>query len=141
MVWELPHVPLGVFVAICVTISTPWLYRIFSSGKPNKPLKETLLSTLLLFHTLYMLHELLASPPQNVFKALGLPVNIPPEYLRAKLVETYGAEEKVPPYLAMLSKRLGLMDLRSLYIRRVRYVLLVLSCWILTSFIDLDMMF
>lgn len=128
MVWDLPRVPLDAYIAICVVISTPWLYQTFLSGKANKSLKVTLLSTLLLLHTLYMLHGLFVSPPQNVFKALGLPVNIPPEYLHAKLVEAYGAEEKVPPYLAMLSKRLGLMELRSLYIRCVRYGFLVWSC-------------
>jgi hypothetical protein len=66
---------------------------------------------------LYMFHALLVSPPQNIFKSLRLPVNIPSEYLHAKLVATYGGETSIPASLAALPKRLGLMELRALYVR------------------------
>src|SRR5258705_185599 len=100
------------FVALSLILATLWLYSLDA-----KSLKERFISTLLLVHTLYLLHALLVSPPQNIFKSLQLPLNVPSEYLHAKLVETYGAEKDVPSSLAALPKRLGLMELRALYVR------------------------
>ncbi|KAJ3490261.1 hypothetical protein NLJ89_g11449 [Agrocybe chaxingu] len=116
---ELPQLSLDAYIALGLVIATPWLYRTFSpfsDQKSPKPTRELLLSTALLLHTLYALYKLLVSPPQSIFKALDVPVNIPPDYLRAKLVETLGGEAHVPQHLDTLLKRLGLMDLRSLYI-------------------------
>jgi len=66
-----------------------------------------------------MLYNLLVSPPKNIFKTLELALNVPPEMLRAKLAESFGGEQNIPQYLEMLLKRLGLMELRSLYVRYV----------------------
>ncbi len=119
MVFEIPQLSSDAYIALCLVLATPLLYRVVSpfSNDAKKDLRDRTLSVLLLLHTLYMFHALLVSPPQNIFKSLELPVNIPPEYLRAKLVEVYGGEQNVPATLVSLSKRLGLMDLRSLYIR------------------------
>jgi hypothetical protein len=101
------------YVALSLVLATLWL----RSAPDSKPLKDRLLSALLFAHTLYMLHALLVSPPQNLFKSLQLPLNIPSEYLLAKLVETYGGETNIPSSLAALPKRLGLMEVRALYVR------------------------
>ena len=109
---------LDAYIALSFILATLWLYSASSpfSLLDSRNLKDRVLSTLLLLHTLYMLHALLVSPPQNIFKSLQLPLNAPSEYLHAKLVETYG-EKNIPPSLAALPKRLGLMDLRAQYVR------------------------
>ncbi|KAH9477466.1 hypothetical protein JR316_0009681 [Psilocybe cubensis] len=116
---ELPQLSLDTYVAICLVIATPWLYRTFSpfSEVRTKTRTEQLVSTTILTHTLYMLYCLFVSPPQNVFTSLGVPMSAAPEELRVKLAERFGSEEHVPEYLRVLVKRLGLMDMRSLYIR------------------------
>jgi len=116
MVLEIPQLSPHAYIAFCLVLATPLLYRM-ASPFSNDAKKVRTLSILLLLHTSYMFHALLVSPPQNIFKSLGLPVNIPSEYLYAKLVEVYGGEQNVPASLVSLSKRLGLMDVRSLYIR------------------------
>ena len=109
----------GAYIALSFILATLWLYSASSpfSFLDARNVKDRVLSTLLLVHTLYMLHALLVSPPQNIFKSLQLPLNAPSEYLHAKLVETYGGEKNIPPSLAALPKRLGLMDLRAQYVR------------------------
>ncbi|KAF9566536.1 hypothetical protein CPC08DRAFT_682401 [Agrocybe pediades] len=117
---ELPHLSLDTFVAIGLVIATPWLYRIytpFSNEPSTKTRTEKLVSTAILGHTLYMLYNLFVSPPQNIFKTLDLPLNASPEALRVKLAESFGGEQNVPQYLELLMKRLGLSDLRALYVR------------------------
>ena len=116
MVFEIPQLSSDAYIALCLVLSTPLLYRVVSPFS-NDAKKVGTLPILLLLHTSYMFHTLLVSAPQNIFKSLGLPVNIPPEYMYAKLVEVYGGERNVPATLVSLSKRLGLMDMRSLYIR------------------------
>jgi len=110
---ELPQLPLDAYVALCLVIATPWLYRTFSS----KSSADQALSALLLLHTLYILYALLVSPPQNIFKTLGLHLTASPEALRAGVAELYGGGQNVPQHLDTLLKKLGLMDLRMIYIR------------------------
>ena len=106
------------YVALSSVLAIFWLYPAFSPFSLDaKNLKDRLFSILLLVHTLYMLHALLVSPPQNIFKSLRLPLNIPSEYMHAKLVESYGGETNLPSSLDILLKRLGLMELRALYVR------------------------
>ncbi|KDR68364.1 hypothetical protein GALMADRAFT_257008 [Galerina marginata CBS 339.88] len=134
---ELPQLSLDTFVAICLVIATPWLYKTyspFSSEKSSKSRTEQLLSTAILVHTLYMLHSLLVSPPQNIFKSLELSLNEAPETLRAKLAESFGGDENVPLHLDILLKRLGLMDMRSFYVRFGHNVLT--TCSYCNSFDD-----
>lgn len=121
MVVAFPQLSLDVYIALSLVLATPWLYLVFTSTSTTKTSK--ILSTLLLLHTLYLLHALLVSPPPNIFKSLGLPVNIPSEYLQARLLEVYGGEQNIPTHLASLPKRLGLMELRSLYVRYVSFSL------------------
>ncbi|KAF9486276.1 hypothetical protein BDN70DRAFT_870372 [Pholiota conissans] len=111
---ELPQLPADVYLAIALVIATPWLYHIFST--PKTPTQQTI-STLVLAHTLYMLYALFVSPPQNIFKVLGVALDAAPEYMRAKVEEMYGGAANVPPHLGQLLKRLGLSDLRSFYVR------------------------
>jgi hypothetical protein len=113
---ELPLLPLDTYIAICLVIATPWLYRTFSS----KSSTDQALSTLLLLHTLYILHALFVSPPQNIFKTLGLHLTASPEALRAAVTDLYGGGQNVPQHLDTLLKKLGLMDLRMIYIRCVQ---------------------
>ena len=120
---ELPQLSIDNFAALCLVILTPWLYRTFRpfSTDPWKQTRlEQIVSTLLLVHTLFMLHALLVSPPQNIFKALGLGLGAAPEHLRAKIVDAYGSDENVPQHMTLLLKRLGLADLRLFYVRYVR---------------------
>lgn len=119
---ELPQLPLDVYIAAGLVIATPWLYRTFapfSTTKPSKTRTEQAISILVLAHTLYILYGLFVAPPQNIFKALGLGLDAPPEHLRMKVVEKFGGENNVPPHLNLLLKRLGLSDLRSFYVRCV----------------------
>lgn len=130
---ELPQLSFDTYVAICLVIATPWLYRTFSpfSEARTKTRIEQLVSTAILTHTLYMLYCLFVSPPQNIFKSLGVPLTAAPDELRTKLTERFGSEEHIPLHLNTLLKRLGLMDMRSLYIR---YVILSSCCgamWLL----------
>jgi hypothetical protein len=68
-----------------------------------------LVLVLVVLHTLYILHTLLVSPPPNVFTRLGLPINTPPETIRAALLDT-----QLPEHLL---KRLHSRDARTLYVR------------------------
>jgi len=113
---ELPQLPLDGYVAICLVIATPWLYRTFGCSKSST---DQALSTLLLLHTFYILHALFVSPPQNIFKTLGLHPTASPEALRAGVSNLYGGDQNVPHHLDTLLKKLGLMDLRLIYIRCV----------------------
>ena len=108
----IPELSLDAYIALSVVLATLWLYSSFSS-------KDRFLSAFLLLHTLYILHALLVSPPQNIFSSLKLPLNIPSEYLYAKLVESYGGETNLPSSVASLPKRLGSMELRTLYVRYI----------------------
>ena len=136
MVVAFPQLSLDVYIALSLVLATPWLYSVFTSTSTTKTSKT--LSTLLLLHTLYLLHALLVSPPPNIFKSLGLPVNIPSEYLQAKLLEVYG-ERNIPTHLASLPKRLGLMELRSLYVRYVSFQIRLPSPIPLTVHVGLGM--
>jgi len=113
---ELPQLPLDAYVAICLVIATPWLYRTFSSSKSST---DQALSTLILLHTFYILHALFVSPPQNIFKSLGLHPTASPEALRAAVANLYGGDQNLPHHLDTLLKKLGLMELRLIYIRCV----------------------
>ena len=114
---DLPQLPFDTYLAISLVIATPWLYHIFSS--PQKSRVYQSLETLLLIHTLFILHALFVSPPQNIFKTLRLHPTASPESLRAGVADLYGGDQNVPQHLDILLKRLGLMDLRTLYIRCV----------------------
>ena len=127
---ELPQLPLDTYIAICLVIATPWLYRTFSSRSST----DQALSTLLLLHTLYILHALFVSPPQNIFKTLGLHLTASPEALRAGVAELYGGSQNVPQHLDTLLKKLGLMDLRMIYIRCVQLWMLFSNSNFLSSF-------
>lgn len=119
---EVPQLSVDTYAALCLVIITPWLYQTFkpfSTDRPAKTRTEQAISALLLTHTLYMLYEILVSPPQNIFKAFGFGLGAPPEHMRAKVAETYGGEQNIPAHLLLLLKRLGLSDLRLLYVRWV----------------------
>ncbi|KAF9527441.1 hypothetical protein CPB83DRAFT_396307 [Crepidotus variabilis] len=123
MLIDIPPIPLTTYIGISTVLATPWLFgtlRHSSSsrkGVMDRSLSKTLISLALLVHTLYRLYTLLVSPPPDIFKVLGLPVNIPPEYLKAKLIEVFGGAEDVPLELAVLGKRMGVADLRMEYVR------------------------
>ncbi|KAF9057172.1 hypothetical protein BJ165DRAFT_13310 [Panaeolus papilionaceus] len=117
---ELPQLSLDNFVALALIIGTPWLYKVFrpfSEDKPSTSKVERAISIGLLLHTIAMLYNLFVSPPTNIFKALGVHSSAPPEVLKAKLAESLGGVENIPAQLEILLKRLGLIDMRSLYIR------------------------
>ena len=118
---NIPQLPLDSYIALALVIATPWLYHSFSPFSPEKPSKSAkhqALSLLLLVHTLYILYALLVTQSLNIFKSLNLPPSVPPDILRERLLESF--DGNVPPYLDILLKRLGLIDLRSLYFRYVR---------------------
>ncbi|KAF8156855.1 hypothetical protein B0H34DRAFT_710809 [Crassisporium funariophilum] len=122
---DAPQLSLDTYIALALVLATPWLYLTLSPPSPlsssasaPKSRKTQALSLLLLAHTLYLLHALLVTPPPNIFAALAVPLNTPPLHLREALVAAFGGkEESVPGFLEVLVKRLGLMDLRTLYIR------------------------
>lgn len=122
---NIPQLSLDTYIALGLVIATPWLYYLFSPyNSPSKfTTRDQVLSLLLLIHTLYLLHPLLVAQPPNIFKSLDLLPNIPPDYLRETLVERLGGDGQnvtvIPAYLDTLLKRLGSMDMRSLYFRYV----------------------
>ena len=122
---NIPQLSLDTYVALVLVIATPWLYYLFSPYNPPSKFttRDQVLSLLLLIHTLYILHALLVAQPPNIFKSLDLPPNIPPDYLREELLKRFGGNEynvtTIPAYLDTLLKRLGSMDMRSLYFRYV----------------------
>jgi len=134
---NIPQLSLDTYIALALVIATPWLYCLFSP--PSKlTIRDQVLSFLLLFHTLYTLHALLVAQPPNIFKSLALPPNISPDYLREALTERLGVNEQngtaIPQYLDTLLKRLGSMDMRSLYFRFGHEVLT--ACLYCQSFND-----
>ena len=129
---NIPQLSLDTYIALGLVIATPWLYYLFSPYNPPSKLtiRDQVLSLLLLFHTLYTLHALLVAQPPNIFKSLDLPPNISLDYLREALTERLGVNEQnvteIPQYLDTLLKRLGSMDMRSLYFRYVTRLFLFL---------------
>lgn len=118
----LPLVSWDTYAAISLVIATPWLYvtyKPFSTTPSNKARSSQAASTLLLLHTLYMLHGLFVSSQENIFKALGVTLNVPTDQLRSKLAEIYGGEQNFPEHLQLLLRRLALVEMRSLYVRYV----------------------
>jgi hypothetical protein len=122
---NIPQLSLDTYIALVLVIATPWLFYLFSPYNPPSKFRtrDQVLSLLLLVHTLYALHALLVAQPPNIFNLLDLPPNIPPDYLRQELLERFGGNEgnvtAIPAYLDTLLKRLGSMDMRSLYFRYV----------------------
>ena len=127
---NIPQLSLDSYVALGLVIAIPWLYYLFSPyNSPSKfTTRDQVLSLLLLIHTLYTLHPLLVAQPPNIFKSLDLPPNIPPVYLRETLLERLGRDGQnvtvIPASLDTLLKRLGSMDMRSLYFRYVDKLML-----------------
>ena len=122
---NIPQLSLDTYIALGLVIATPWLYYLFSPyNSPSKfTTRDQVLSLLLLIHTLYTLHPLLAAQPPNIFKSLDLPLNVPQHYLRETFVERLGGDGQnvtaIPVFLDTLLKQLGSMDMRSLYFRYV----------------------
>ncbi len=78
--------------------------------------KDLRASIFLLAHTIYILYLILVAKPENIFRALDLPINTPPDSIKALLVQKSEFGD-VPGNLEFLLKRLGSFDMRLLYVR------------------------
>jgi hypothetical protein len=112
-------------IVTCAAIAVPWLYSIRNSPQRTR----SILSLLLLIHSLHCLHNLLLSPP-NIFSALRIPINTPTDSIRALLLRKYDLD----PELESLLKRLASFDTRTLYPRFGHNV--VATCAYCQSFDD-----
>lgn len=72
----------------------------------------------LTLHTIYVLYNLFLNTPQNIFETLHLPLSVPSEQIRAKLLNVAHVDG-LPPHLEDLISRLSSFDARALYVRCV----------------------
>jgi hypothetical protein len=112
-----------VVTTLAAMISIPWLYSI-----RNSP--QSIISLLLLIHSLSTLHTLLLRPPPNLFSALHIPLNTPTDIIRALLIR----HSDLTPELEALLKRFASFDTRTFYPRFGHNVLA--SCTYCQSFDD-----
>lgn len=83
---------------------------------PQEPRGDVKTSLFLLAHTLYILYHILVAKPENIFETLKLPVNTPPDTIRALLIQK-SETGNIASHLELLLKRLGSFDMRLLYVR------------------------
>jgi len=91
---------------------------------------HSILSLLLLIHSLAILHALLLRPPPNLFSAFRIPLNTPTDTIRSLLLR----HSDLTPELEVLLKRLASFDTRSFYPRFGHNVLV--ACTYCQSFDD-----
>ncbi|KAF5383280.1 hypothetical protein D9615_005049 [Tricholomella constricta] len=100
------------FIATSLAIGLPWAYSMRRS-----PFSwSTVISSLLLVHSLSGLHTLLLRSPPNVFKTLQIALNTPTDAIRSLLLRHSDAPELNPEFEELL-RRLASFDVRSLYPR------------------------
>lgn len=119
----------SIFVATSLAITLPWVYSLRRSTLSW----PTIVSFLLLIHSLMGLHTILVRPPLNVFATLQIPLNTPTDAIRALLLRHSDAPE-LSEELERLLQRLASFDVRSLYPRFGHNVLT--TCTYCQSFED-----
>jgi len=97
-----------------LAIGATWFYFAFKSHQ--NPKRDLRTSIFLLAHTIYILYLILIAKPENIFHALDLPINTPPDSIKALLVQRSEFGD-VPKNLGLLLERLGSFDMRLLYVR------------------------
>ncbi|KXN91813.1 hypothetical protein AN958_11963 [Leucoagaricus sp. SymC.cos] len=105
------------YLATSLALGATWLYfALKDQQNPQVPQKDIRISLFLLAHTTYILYHILVAKQENVFRALNLPINTPPDAIKALLIQSseFGS---IPSHLELLLKRLGSFDMRLLYVR------------------------
>ncbi|KAF8067757.1 hypothetical protein FPV67DRAFT_1415762 [Lyophyllum atratum] len=100
------------FLATALAIGLPWAYSLRRSSLSW----STVVSLLLLVHSLAGLHTLLLRSPPNIFRAFQIPLNTPTDAIRALLIRQSDTPE-LNPELDGLLRRLASFDVRTLYPR------------------------
>ena len=93
-------------------VAVPWIFLLRRSSFS----RSTTISILLLIHTLFVLHTLLARQPPNLFSTLQIPLNTPTDTVRALLLRVSSTPD-LDPELEGLLVRLASFEGRSLYLR------------------------
>lgn len=108
------------YLATVLAVGVTWLYFTLkeTTGHSAEPRKDVKTSLFLLAHTIYIFYYILVARPENLFEAFKLPVNTPPESIRALLIQS-SETGAVPSHLEVLLKKLGSFDMRVLYVRCV----------------------
>lgn len=110
---------LDVYLATALTVGATWLYFTLKGTENHQvPRKDVKTSLFLLAHTLYILYFILVAKPENLFEAFKLPVNTPPDTIKALLIQS-SETGSIPSHLELLLKKLGSFDIRLLYVRCV----------------------
>jgi len=103
--------------ATSLAIAATWLYFASKSQQnPQETKRDLRTSIFLLAHTIYIIYLILIAKPENIFRALDLSINTPPDSIKALLVQRSEFGE-VPKNLELLLERLGSFDMRLLYVR------------------------
>ncbi|KLO14041.1 hypothetical protein SCHPADRAFT_967202 [Schizopora paradoxa] len=118
------NVKLSTFAFSVFLIVPTWLYFTQPGGgrsastTNSKDRTKTYRSAFIAVHAVYILYRIFFGAPVNLFSALRLPFNAPPDVVRETLLLVAGDELKeLPPVLEMLLKRLNSFDARTYYIR------------------------
>lgn len=100
------------FFATSLAIGLPWAYSLRRSSLSW----STVVSLLLLVHSLAGLHTLLLCSPPNIFRAFQIPLNTPTDAIRALLLRQTDTPDLSEEFEGLL-RRLASFDIRTLYPR------------------------
>jgi len=100
------------FIASSLAIGLPWAYSLRRSSLSW----STVVSLLLLVHSLAGLHTLLLRPPPNIFRAFQIPLNTPTDAIRSLLLRQSDTPDLNEEFEGLL-RRLASFDVRTLYPR------------------------
>jgi hypothetical protein len=108
------------YLTTSLALGATWLYFTLKSPQnPQGSSTDLKISVFLLTHTIYILYHILVAKPENVFRAFDLPINTPPDTIKARLLNQSSEFGSIPDHLELLFKRLGSFDMRLLYVRYV----------------------
>ncbi|KAG5645513.1 hypothetical protein DXG03_005923 [Asterophora parasitica] len=100
------------FIATSLALALPWAYSL----RRSQFSWHTVVSILVLFHSLSSLHTLLLRSPPNVFKTLQIPLNTPTDAIQSLLLR-YSDAPYLDSELQELLQRLASFEIRALYPR------------------------
>ncbi|KAG7097435.1 hypothetical protein E1B28_004779 [Marasmius oreades] len=101
-----PHTP---------TLPIPFLFKTPRISH-SKSTSRTIITNLLLLHTLFILHRIILLAPPNLFTRLGLSVGTPTDAIRSLLLAA-SPDGTLPERVEMLLKRLGSAEMRIIYVK------------------------
>jgi len=103
---------MSLLLGTSLAVAVPWIFSLRRSSFSW----STAISILLLIHSLFALHTLLAKQPPNLFSTLQIPLNTPTDTVRALLLRVSSTPD-LDPELGGLLERLASFEARTLYLR------------------------